>query len=318
MSDKLHILNKILDFLKENKQATIYKISKTLNIGWETTKNNLDILRNLGLISTEEDKYILRRTSNNTYFNLPLTREQEDLAKLLFSKIKEILARREEETLNLKIQKISYEVIKDLNLNIPIGLYKQGAISIYGNYDDLDFENKFENKFIREIEKNIEKELDTTFKGTIYGNGFVYKQYEKHADEEEIFRLYLQKFNLTRNLNKKEIYEVILKDFLFIQRFLPNEEIFKLENENFKKIIDILLDDKFKENNNVLFIYLENCFSAFWDCFSLKNFEKTLFEDGKLNLTQKELSEYFKTDYELKKETFEYHFDTLQHELSKL
>ena len=148
------IEGEIVDELRSGPKTT-RQISDSLEKNWATVDKYLRYLEGFGRVKSESDtrkRYYLKQKEN--FFDLPLTKDQEEK----INKIYQIIADTAKVT-KTQAQKILFRVNKELNLNLPIGWYQFGPITVKP-YEDKVYESnhKFSNKDISKI-----KEITTKY-----------------------------------------------------------------------------------------------------------------------------------------------------------
>ena len=107
-SNRSDIYDKIIDILKKE-PLSISEISKQTDLNWETTKRNLEILKQVGVVGEEEIKnkrvffikdITILEGNQDTLLRLPLKEEQREATKSLFKKIKDIWNKNDDERIN--------------------------------------------------------------------------------------------------------------------------------------------------------------------------------------------------------------------------
>jgi len=248
------LLKLIIKSVSEGEKS-ILEIANDIESNWETVKTYLVALTDAGILS-EEDKgnkrvFIFKNNRNNkTYFNLPLTSEQEKLAKGLFFRINEKWNQlRNTPITQLQAQKILVKIIKSHNLNIPVGRYIYGEISIC-SYCNTDLENF-------PIGQDIITELDTITE-EVAKDKFAYETKQKHyLDLNETYQ------------NKEQILGI-----LYSKTFDKNDV---------PKIQKLFLKIHINENQIIVDNEVQDILQAYSDLlFDINTcYDKELFEDNK-------------------------------------
>ncbi len=118
---------------------SILEISKTAGTTWESTKKALVFLVSLGIVDIMEEgnrKLFLKRefsgtVDNKTFFNIPLTERDENNIKFIFENAKKIWKEKSgAEIGRTQMQKIIVAVNNTCGLNIPVGRYLYGMMTV--------------------------------------------------------------------------------------------------------------------------------------------------------------------------------------------
>ena len=199
------IEDKIIGELRTGPKTT-RQISDNLKINWATADKYLNYLEGFGRVKSKETTrklFYLKQKEN--YFDLPLTKEQE----LKIKKIYEIINKTKKVT-KTRAQKILFQVNKELKLEIPIGWYKFGPISVMP-YEEYTSTYNFNNKQISLIKETTQK----------YSNLDNFDLEDQIYEEEnnELYKKRKEIISISFNENK-EIINLLLMDFL---KLVPSE-----------------------------------------------------------------------------------------------
>ena len=125
------IKQRILESLN-NKPLNAQEISKEINSNWSTVKNYIDELileiKIREIIATDKISYYQKITE--TYYNIPITKEQEELFKFLFNTIIQEYKHNNRFPKKTELAKDSVDIINRLNLNLPTAWYIYGQIPL--------------------------------------------------------------------------------------------------------------------------------------------------------------------------------------------
>jgi len=122
---------------------SINDVAAGADTNWESARNSLELLKSLGLVieSVDGNKRLFRLKEpclvygGDTLFGLPLTKERSNYISYLFMRIRENW---KEETgffpNKSQVQKVLVKAVEDCKLDVPVGWYKFGMISVR-NYD---------------------------------------------------------------------------------------------------------------------------------------------------------------------------------------
>ncbi len=273
--DSLEFLKSILDSLSAEPK-NILEISKDAKTSWESTKNALERLSELGIVIKdkrgERDYYLINpnpiaKNTNyityDTYFNLPINNEDKEKIHTYFSYIKELWNKETGKNPTItQLYKVLAKLNYDLNLGLPIGWYLYGLNSVVIYETEIEYKKQFV----------IEKET----KDKIIEIITKYKEFNKIRD--------LKKFQY-KEFDKKSylMKEEILDNFYYNSPFISKELI-----GNVKKLISFL----FKDNIDVNTIQYLNEFLGLM--YELKNTSNDLVLEAK-----EEIIETFKEMWKL-------------------
>ncbi len=118
---------------------SILEIAKSAETTWESTKKALKFLVSLGIVDIREDgnrKLFLKRefsgtVDNKTFFNIPLTERDENNIKFIFKNAKKTWKDKSgAEIGRTQMQKIIVAVNNTCSLNIPVGRYLYGMMTV--------------------------------------------------------------------------------------------------------------------------------------------------------------------------------------------
>lgn len=231
--DSVEFLNSILNSLSAKPQS-ILEISKGADTSWESTKNALERLSELGIVIKEKkgerDYFLvnpkpLAKPTNNcmsydTYFNLPINNEDKIKTYTYFSYIKDLWNKETGKNPTItQLYKVLAKLNYDLNLGLPIGWYLYGLNSVVIYESEITYEKNFN------LEDNTQQKIIE-----IIGR---YKDFNKIRD--------LKKFQY-KEFNKKSY---ILKEEI-LDNFYENSKPFisKTLLSNIQQLISNLIEDK--------------------------------------------------------------------------
>jgi DNA-binding transcriptional regulator YhcF (GntR family) len=231
------IEGRIVDELREGPKTT-RQISDNLKINWATADKYLNYLEGFGRVKSKETtKKLFYLKQKENYFDLPLTKEQENK----INKIYQIISKTNKVT-RTQAQKILFQANKDLNLKLPIGWYQFGPITIMP-YENKDYQStyNFDDKQISTI-KEITNE---------------YAKIDNFELEDEVYKqesnkLYLTKKTLSSVNFKKDDLNILLMDFL---TFSPDETK-ELVTDYVRTVMLIGFNDKTKDLFNLVWKYV--------------------------------------------------------------
>ncbi len=129
MSEKRELLIKIQRLLSDQ-PLSISAIKDKLNIDWRTAKENLETLKDLGLVYERKNhKTIFYLRDKNNYFELPTKNQDKKKISTIYYHIKQFCSKKfNKEPTKTQAYKIIWKVNKKFNLGLPIGWYMFGPI----------------------------------------------------------------------------------------------------------------------------------------------------------------------------------------------
>ncbi|MGE0793702.1 MAG: hypothetical protein AB7V77_05990 [Candidatus Woesearchaeota archaeon] len=255
-SERSEIYSKIADCLRVNGPLNINQISEKIESNWETVKNAIDSLEKAKFIGEENNKYFISCSMNGefneqTIFNLPLTKEQNELFCKIANRIKEL----SKETLKQTVlQKAVVEVIKKSKINnLPYGWYMYGECCVHTLKDTLGFG----------ITKDYDKEIQSTL-----------EEFSTHGEYVEDLLDYLY----TKENN--ELYLLKLDTKLLLEQKITenNKSNLKTINRNLMRMLILL--HKFNFSEKIIFQFDE--FTSYFG--RLKNLDPSAFENIRLEI----------------------------------
>ncbi len=136
------LIGEVFKSLKSGSKS-INDVASEADTNWESARNSLELLKSLGLLveSEEGNKRLFRLKEpsrvyeGDTLFGLPLTKERNNRISYLFMRIR----KKWEESTGFfpnksQMQKVLVKAVEDCSLDVPVGWYKFGMISVR-NYD---------------------------------------------------------------------------------------------------------------------------------------------------------------------------------------
>ncbi|MFH1589398.1 MAG: winged helix-turn-helix domain-containing protein [archaeon] len=186
------ILGLILQQLND-KSMTASELADSISSNWDTVKNNLEILEELGLCkgTTEGKKktvykleQIKYQTDGRTWFGLPITEDQKLITEKYLGSAKEAWIRFTDIKPNrTQIEKTVFEMVQiQKEKNVPIGMYLYGPVALL--HPDQSSYSGFDDHLV-ESAKDIVNHLKT-FK---YSKSMIfelYKRYDMKAHKNKI------------------------------------------------------------------------------------------------------------------------------------
>ena len=170
------IKQKILEALND-KPLNAQEISKVINSNWSTVKNYIDELIEERKIKVQlfGGSVIYQRLVEDTYYNIPITDEQRNTFKFIFSNAirihKEI---KQEQIKRTELAKLTADLNSELNLKLPVVWYLYGPMPLmimdlqkdYSTTEDIENSGrilKFIKKWIEEKKHTFIRELKVEY-----------------------------------------------------------------------------------------------------------------------------------------------------------
>lgn len=191
-----------------NRPLNAQEISKAINSNWSTVKNYVEDLIKEGkikeIIATDKISYYQKITE--TYYNLPITKEQEDLFKFLFNAIIQGYKNKNRLPKKTELAKDSVDVINELKLKLPTAWYIYGQIPIMIPDPTKEFSTNYVPAEAEKIKKVIAHLLDTN-------KGMKVREREQNHYVKYDNQLYLLKKDLLDQLSSMKDENKIIEQF---------------------------------------------------------------------------------------------------------
>jgi len=269
---------------------SINDLAEKLESNWSTVRDILQFMENLDLVESEKgtERFKLYKMKTrpkkreDTFFGVPLSRKDEKTLHHLFSRIKQIfLENMDRPPKDTEMQKIAVDVALECNLNVPMGWYLFGLITVMRYDETRDYPQTSIDCEPGKLDSEILKFIE--YYRVKYTRELVKKQYEKFGNKlylakEELRKLGHERLDLNNIENKKAVQK-LLSTFLF---YLPTKEDSKEIVEiatNYVNIMNKLLISKI--NLNDLKSDLVDAFEATWRCIATYYFFETICETKK-------------------------------------
>lgn len=198
---KSTILRGIIDSLASSDEAkTIYQIAKDLDSNWDTIKNNIELLEDLGVVSREDgDVYLEKRLEldEDAIAGLPISadtkRRTYALSYKVYEKWQEMTGDKPNKT---QLQKAVVEIAGQISeLDIPQGWYLYGKI-VPVNIQPDKFTEKIRSESLEVEEETLNEVIADTISNISHLSysqllNYQYNKYEKedYQTKLEITRL---------------------------------------------------------------------------------------------------------------------------------
>jgi predicted transcriptional regulator len=251
------IKSKILEVLND-KPLNALEISKAINSNWSTVKTYVEEVVKEG--KAKEINFagqIIYQKITDTYYNIPITLEQEMLFKFIFdtaiknyNKITRRTIRRTE------LAKLCAELNSSLNLNLPIVWYIYGPMPLMIIDIQKDYSSNFVPNNANEIGRYIDGWIRNNVKPLIRELKVEYYQKSKN-------QIYVLKEKIYHSLEKKNYNNFSELVFDFLSAVVSYNKEFEGINSEFYEIVSgasyIHLFENSIFQNKVLL-----CFDSLW------------------------------------------------------
>ena len=243
------IEGKITNILR-NGPRTVRQVSDELKINWITANKYLSYLENFGVVvSTKNKKKLFYLKDPSNYFNLPLTKDQENKIFKIYQTISETA-----KVTKTQAQKILFQSNKKLKYDLPIGWYQFGPITIKPYQENINYNQEVSSshkKIIREITREYSSIDNFDLESEIY--------------KQENNKLYLLRKSLLEQ-SKVENINIYMMDLIM----LAPEQTKDLVTDYARAVMLIGWNHKTKELFNLIWKYiaivnLKNDIQQFYD-----------------------------------------------------
>ena len=287
---RAELYEQIVSTLKAERK-TILQVANSFTppINWETTRNAIETLKEIGVLSSEDengktyyfvDESNLIKLEKDTLLGLPLTDDQRALTQALFNRFihfwgKMKIAKRLNKSF---LQKMLIELVKRQKIeNVPYGWYLFGQCAVLQYDPDLPANSDYPigTKYDVEIQSVIREysQLTTT-------NELMQKHYHKESNE-----LYLTRLKLTgiliNELKEENISNLKreLKNFLFsFKKEENNEDLLEYINGFYSITIRIINGLNHKEVDDIRDL-INEAFISVWEIMATYNLYKSLIDN---------------------------------------
>lgn len=127
------IISGILNAMKQGEQ-TITQLSKSSGINRITVSQYISAFEEGGIVEVKSqgrEKSVLLKNPDDTYFNLPIKEQEKKVMQTIYAIIREHCKKKcSKEPTKTHVYKIIYDVMKEKNLNLPVGWYQHGPCSV--------------------------------------------------------------------------------------------------------------------------------------------------------------------------------------------
>lgn len=268
------LVRDIMSVLKTG-PSTIQQIHEKTDFDRGAISRYLQVFRDAGLVKESQEGrskvYSLESCSyqENTYFGLPLESEKEELIDSIYARIKELWQEKSRRPISkLQAQKIVFKLNKLCDLNIPVGWYLYGGITI----KPFDKECEYVNKGLPDSVEGTLPDIVGEFVEDEYAYQSKIRQYKEEHNE-----LYLIKEEVMRILHYSGFSKRSLRslksslDRLFDAAPSPGDDQFACILEDYRGMILELgsMDDAVIEQ---AVTDLRSSFDSIWKLIALYRF----------------------------------------------
>lgn len=197
-SSTQNVLREILLVLSQG-ETTLTEISEKTGVDRTAIARYLDLFQDVGLVRERKEgrhkRYRMEGCTYNpeTYFGLPLEKATAQLIDSIYARIQELWQGRSKRPLSrLQAQKMLFKVNKLCSLNIPVGWYLYGGISVKPYDQEIDYVNEGLPEYVEECIVTVVEEF--------LKDDFAYTSKLRQYDEERE-ELYLVKEQILRILH---------------------------------------------------------------------------------------------------------------------
>jgi hypothetical protein len=296
---KKQLIQRIIQLLEQSPR-TMNELAVLLTSNWDTVRKNLELLKTINVVEDfdkEGQKYFKvahkepLSLREDTLFGIPISKENENLCKFLFRKIKEEWIKVKGVAPNkTEMQKAVVELSDKLSLNVPAGWYLFGKMCVLQyepsvEYSSPDFKIDKLNPAVKEVVKDL-----TAHK---YTEELMIKQYKKYKKAIYLIRLQLKKL-FDYQFDDKTKNEIIKLSYFFLSKFNKKEDnlkIYEILEIYVSALNQIILKKKESEIEQIRDLLRES-FVAVWELIAAYNLLDSLVE-GNFGYDRNELWKYF-------------------------
>ncbi|MFH0752292.1 MAG: hypothetical protein V1914_01715 [archaeon] len=216
---KAAIINGIIDLVSASPKS-VYELSKDLGSNWDTIKDNVDILKDLKIVDTADNKIFLKQEGlvdipKDTIAGLPLAKDIRKRTYALAKKINNEWEKKKNTPITrTHMQKALVEVAEKYpQLNIPRGWYFFGKVVLV-KVDPLEFSPELDTYDFKTLNVK-EKELNETIVeiinqiGALSVKDLTRCQYQKYGKKDYLIKREIEKLLLSENLDKKKFVDLL-------------------------------------------------------------------------------------------------------------
>lgn len=251
----------IVECLRDNGKKSIQDIADDIGADRQAVTKYLEELKSSGLVKEEKEGrsrtfFISQYEDRDTYFQLPLDPQAEAILETVFGRISREYRQEEgEDPSKLGAQKMAFEVVTALDLDVPYGRYKYGGITAmnftpgeeYPEHEGIVPEDELD----RAVEEAVEKYRDGGFGGrkrTQYeGSGFgLYRAKEDigtslaTGGNRDALQDRLRKFLANLPQMDEEADEIVIDFAALAPEYLGDDESRAKAMEAFKAVWDMV------------------------------------------------------------------------------
>ena len=163
----------VVEALQKN-PLSINEIAEQCNLNWRTAKSYLEELKNINVVFEQQEgtKRVFYLKDINNYFDLPVTKPQEDVILAVFSQIRQVASVTKTQAL-----KILYETNKQFGLAIPLGWYLYGPICVKPFTDQSTSYQLSEeiSHFVKETTREYASKTNSEVEDLVYQENSLYQ-----------------------------------------------------------------------------------------------------------------------------------------------
>jgi DNA-binding transcriptional ArsR family regulator len=309
------VITSVYNSLKRGPKS-INDVADAADTNWESARNSLELLESLGVVIESEDgnKRIFKLKEpcavygGDTLFGLPLTDERNNLIAYLFMRIRKKWIKKTGFFPNKsQVQKVLVKTVDDCKLDVPVGWYKFGMISVR-NYDpsiDYVFVEPSDSK---RIDEYVDCAVDF-YKDCRYSADLKRRQYSSKSSQLYLLKEKLSEIAVIRFTDtNRSMLRQLLTEFAFAFPLKEdNRDLVNVLNTFLATVISVVKNND-EEGLDACRTDLSAGFDALWDMVATYMFYDSL----RAYYSKDILDGQFRTDLEYKKNEVMEHISHLE------
>ncbi|MFH1072883.1 MAG: hypothetical protein V1743_05635 [Nanoarchaeota archaeon] len=308
--EKKEILSSIKESVMQSPKS-MYELAKELGSNWDTIKNNVSLLKELGIVDIQNQKVIFmnnKMINETTFAGLPssisVRRKVLSLGQMFLKEWKNVTNRRLCSTI---LQKAMVEIADTFpKLKIPRGWYLYGKVVLIKMSEEILSKEKYEYDFSSELTdvnklKSLIKNLALRY-SKMTTDQVVQEQYQNHKSELYVAKNKVEKIlysnNIDFNVLIKELYEMVFFFDLDKEDDL-SLDMFATFKDGISVMIDLIKNKNMAKNLKSMLIDL---FKSLWKLAANYNLYRTYegelgYDNAVIKSFVKETSQYLKSEF---------------------
>jgi hypothetical protein len=280
----------ILTLIKESVMVSpksMYELARELHSNWDTIRTNVMILKDLGIVSMQDQKIVYVQRSfniNDKYFaGLPVTKNMRIKVYAIAQQFtKEWKKKTNKKINNTVLQKALVEIADAFpKLDIPRGWYLYGRVVLVKLNEELLDEREYTYNFsseisdVKKLNAKIAELAEHLYK--MNTNEVVIEQYNSHNHKMYLVKSEIEKILSTCDIEKnKDILSKYLYELVFLFNLDKKDsfsgEIYGTIKDGITFMIEILKGDK----SNLSQYILMDLFRSIWRLLATYNLYTTI------------------------------------------